>query len=102
MNDSVTPVTIRVLGKDYRIACAEEEHDDLLESARYLDQRMREVRDTGKVVGQERIAVMAALNITHELTQASKYKSETSGDMAEKLSRLSSRIEQKIEDLQSE
>ena len=67
MIDQITPVEIRVLGKEYRIACAEEERDDLLESARYVDQKMREIRDTGKVVGMDRIAVMAALNIAHEL-----------------------------------
>lgn len=66
----MTPVEILVLGKPYRIACTESERDDLLESARYLDQKMREVRDVGRVVGLDRIAVMAALNITHELKLA--------------------------------
>lgn len=59
--------TIRLLDKEYLVACPEEEQDDLLASARFLDKKMREIRDSGKVVGIDRIAVMAALNIAHEL-----------------------------------
>ncbi|MFP4245055.1 MAG: cell division protein ZapA [Ectothiorhodospira sp.] len=61
------PVTVKILGKDYRIACPDEERSALVASADLLDRRMKEIRDTGKVVGGDRIAVMAALNITHEL-----------------------------------
>ena len=50
-----------------RIACSEEEKADLLKAVEYLDGKMREIRDAGKVIGVERIAIMAALNITHEL-----------------------------------
>jgi len=60
-------VTIQILGKDYRIACPEGERDGLLASAKYLENTMRDIRSGGKVVGSERIAVMAALNIAHEL-----------------------------------
>jgi len=65
----VVPVTIRILDKEYQIACSEEERHSLLDSARYLDERMKEIRSTGKVIGSERVAVMAALNITHELLE---------------------------------
>ncbi len=60
-------VTIKILGKEYLVACPEEERKDLESSADYLDQKMREIQDTGKVVGTDRIAVIAALNIAHEL-----------------------------------
>ncbi len=50
-----------------RIACSEEEKADLLKAVEYLDSKMREIRDGGKVIGVERIAIMAALNIAHEL-----------------------------------
>jgi len=63
------PVTIRILDKEYRIACPEEEREALLESARYLHGKMKQVRDTGKVIGSDRISLMAALNIAHELLQ---------------------------------
>jgi len=68
MSQSV-PVTVEILGKEYRIACAAHEKEALLASARYLDEKMIDVRNTGKVVGSERIAVVAALNIAHELLQ---------------------------------
>ncbi len=61
------PVTIQILDKEYRVSCSEEERKALLESAHYLNQKMKEVRDTGKVIGMDRIAIMAALNIAHEL-----------------------------------
>ncbi len=92
MTGSIMPVDIRVLGKEYRIACTEEERNDLLESARYLDQKMREIRDTGRVVGLDRIAVMAALNIAHELKQANR-TSNSSGDLAGRLVKIQQKID---------
>ena len=60
-------VTLQILDKEYRIACPAEERDNLESAARYLNDKMREIRSSGKVIGPDRIAVMAALNITHEL-----------------------------------
>jgi cell division protein ZapA len=61
------PVTIRILDKEYRIACAPEEQHGLIDSARLLDERMRTVRQNGRVIGADRIAVMAALNLIYDL-----------------------------------
>ncbi|MGH8547695.1 MAG: cell division protein ZapA [Methylococcales bacterium] len=97
MRDPITPVNIRVLGKEYRIACADEERDDLLESARYLDQKMREVRDTGRVVGLDRIAVMTALNIANELAQANRQNHSSSGDNRDRLIRMQQKIDAVLE-----
>jgi cell division protein ZapA len=58
---------ISLLGRDYKVACKERERAELLEAVALLDRRMRDIRDGGKVVGTERIAVMAALNLAHEL-----------------------------------
>lgn len=58
---------VTILGKPFRVACADDEKDELLEAVAYVDAKMREIRDSGKVVGTDRIAVMAALNIAHEL-----------------------------------
>jgi cell division protein ZapA len=58
---------ISILGRQFRVACPEDEQKDLLKAVSYLDQKMREIRDAGKVIGVERIAIMAALNIAHEL-----------------------------------
>lgn len=67
MSDAPVPVTVIILDKEYRVACPPEERDALLASAAMLNERMREIRDTGKVIGAERISTMAALNIAHEL-----------------------------------
>ncbi|MGE5090389.1 MAG: cell division protein ZapA [Candidatus Levyibacteriota bacterium] len=58
---------VSILGRDFKIACKESEREELGEAVTFLDRRMREIRDAGKVSGGERIAVMAALNIAHEL-----------------------------------
>jgi cell division protein ZapA len=60
-------LTISLLGREFRVACPEGEQKQLMASVDYLNRKMKEVRDTGKVVGNERIAIMAALNIAHEL-----------------------------------
>ena len=59
-------LAIQILGREYRVACPEGEEKQLQASVEYLNRRMKELRDTGKIVGNERIAVMAALNIAHE------------------------------------
>ena len=59
-------ITISLLGREFRVGCPEGEEKQLLASVDYLNKKMKEVRDTGKVVGNERIAIMAALNIAHE------------------------------------
>lgn len=64
-------VTVKILDKEYQVACPEEQEAELIISAKYLDKQMRGIRDSGKVIGIERIAVMAALNISYELLQAS-------------------------------
>ena len=58
---------ISIMGREFRVACPEDEQDGLLEAVEYLNKKMHEIRDNGKVVGLERIAIMAALNIAHEL-----------------------------------
>jgi len=58
---------INVMGREFRVACPENEQKGLLEAVDYLNKKMAEIRDNGKVIGLERIAIMAALNIAHEL-----------------------------------
>jgi cell division protein ZapA len=58
---------VQILGREYKVACKEHERADLLEAVAYLDRRMREVRDAGKISGTDRIAVMCALNIANDL-----------------------------------
>jgi cell division protein ZapA len=62
-------VEVRILDKEYLVTCPDEEQEALLRSARHLDRKMREIRNSGKVFGTERIAVMAALNIANEMLE---------------------------------
>ena len=60
-------INVTITGREFRVACPDDEREELLQSVSYLDKKMREIRDSGKVIGSERVAIMAALNITHEL-----------------------------------
>ncbi|HCL38283.1 MAG TPA: cell division protein ZapA, partial [Marinobacter hydrocarbonoclasticus] len=78
MSQTPTTVEVRILDKEYLVACPQEEQEALLRAARHLDTKMREIRSSGKVFGTERIAVMAALNITHELLERDTMSDATS------------------------
>ena len=67
MNADPKGLQINVMGREFRVACPENEQKGLLEAVDYLNRKMTEIRDHGKVIGLERIAIMAALNIAHEL-----------------------------------
>jgi len=69
-------VTIRILEKEYNVACPVEEKASLLASAELLNIKMREIRDSGKVVGLDRVAVMAALNLANELLKVQNHDEE--------------------------
>lgn len=66
----IIPVTVRILEKEYKISCPQGEHESLLESARYVDDNMKKIRESSKALGADRVAVMAAINIAHELIMA--------------------------------
>lgn len=68
--NAAAPVKVMILGKEFRIACEEDERDDLMTAARYLDEKMRHIRANSQLGSLDKIAIMAALNIAHELTQA--------------------------------
>ena len=67
MSDGTNTIEVNLLGRSYRVACEEGERESLLQAVAYLDAKMNEIRKAGKVMGAERIAVMAALNVAHEL-----------------------------------
>ena len=92
MSNEPLQVSIRILDKDYRIACSQQEQEDLRASARLLDDRMREIRQTGRVIGSDRIAVMAALNIAHELIQLQRIRPVTKDETGRRLSQIQERI----------
>ncbi|NNM78953.1 MAG: cell division protein ZapA [Gallionella sp.] len=67
MSDAIKTLEIKLLDRELRVACPENERGELLDAVAFLDKKMREIRDAGKIASVERIALMAALNITHEL-----------------------------------
>jgi cell division protein ZapA len=88
-------VFVKILDKEYQVACPREERQALMESAQLLDERMKAIRGSGAVIGLERIAVMAALNLSHELLQAKSTTAAMPGVTTDKadLQRLSDKIE---------
>lgn len=93
MSDKPKPITVRILDQDFRIACAPGEEDSLLSSARVLNQRMQELRASGKVIGAERIAIMVALNLTHDLLSLQKKAGEHSSGFKQRLHAMRERVE---------
>ena len=97
MTDSVEPITVTILDSDYRIACPEEERGALSHSVRTLNDRMRRIRDSGKVIGVERVAVMAALNMAHELLRHQAEKDDYVQTVNARIQRLQDRIQGVLE-----
>ena len=85
-------VSVKILDKEYQVACPPEEVDALTASARYLDQQMHVIRDTGKVFGLDRIAVMAALNIANEFLATRQSVDSVQTAAGEQVNRLDRKI----------
>ena len=97
MSNEAVPVTVRIMDKEFCISCPNDQRNGLLESASILDKKMREIRDTRKVIGTDRIAVMAALNIAHELVENasdSSYGSEVNSRIKNIQNKLESALYQ--------
>ncbi|WP_341936677.1 cell division protein ZapA [Marinimicrobium sp. C2-29] len=91
-------VFVKILDKDYQVACPREERAALQESAELLDERMRAIKRSSSVIGLERIAVMAALNLSHELLQAKQHPTPDSNPEPEQteLKRLHEKIDRTL------
>ncbi|MDR3391499.1 MAG: cell division protein ZapA [Sulfuriferula sp.] len=87
---------INILGREFRVACPESEQEALLAAAQYLDQKMREIREQGKVIGIERIAVMAALNIAFELQNRPKQNGVDIGSMERRIEAMEAMIDEAL------
>jgi cell division protein ZapA len=86
-------VSVRIMDKEYVVACPYEERSALLDAAEFLNARMREIRDTGKVVGLDRIAVMAALNLAHEFLKGKDRESRLDNGVGQRVRALRERVE---------
>ena len=93
MNDIYAHVSVRILEKEYQVSCPANERTDLLDSADMLNKKMREIRDSGKVVGLDRIAVMAALNMANELLHSRARDKELEDSFGDRLKLISDRVE---------
>ncbi len=98
MSADAKPIHVHILDKEYLVACPEDERDALMDAARHLDRAMRGVRDGGRVIGSERIAVITALNITHELLQNRREKDQLSRSVDDGVKRMMERIELVMQD----
>jgi len=93
MNNPHAQVSVRILDKEYQVACPANERTDLLDSAEVLNAKMLEIRDSGRVVGLDRIAVMAALNMANDLLHAQARDRLLEGDLSGRLKTISERVE---------
>jgi len=96
MNDRMARVSVRILEKEYQVACPVEERTDLLDAAEYLNSKMREIRDSGAVVGLDRVAVMAALNIANELLKDRRREPGNDHGLLDRVRGLRERVESAI------
>ena len=90
-------VSVRIMEKEFVVACPHEERSALLDAAEYLNSRMREIRDSGKVVGLDRIAVMVALNLTNELLRLRERDAKVESEVGGRVRALRERVEGALE-----
>jgi cell division protein ZapA len=88
---------VTIMGRDFRVACTEDEQKELLKAVDFLNSKMKEIRDTGKVIGVERIAIMAALNIAHEYLSTSAAGGFDAGDFKRRINRMQATIDQAMD-----
>ena len=90
-------VVVKILDKDYQVSCPPSEQDALLKSARYLDENMRKIKSRGNIHGLEKIAVMAALNITHEMLGKSQQLNESRHITVQQIKSLEDKIDRSLQ-----
>src|SRR3954449_5747593 len=96
MAEAAKTIEVQLLGRSYRVACTDGEREALLQAVAYLDGKMNEIRKSGKVMGAERIAVMAALNVAHELLSVRLGAGFDVGHAKRRLSAIESKIDAAI------
>ncbi|MBU3736479.1 MAG: cell division protein ZapA [Methylobacterium sp.] len=96
MSDS-KGVDVSIMGREFRVSCTEDEYEGLMSAVSYLDKKMREIRESGKVIGVERIAIMAALNIAHELLTTRSGGFDI-GDFKRRINAMQEQIDQAVDE----
>jgi cell division protein ZapA len=90
------PINVQILDKDYLIACAPGEQDDLLRAATLLNQRLKQIREQGKVMGTERLVIMAALNMANELAKNSSREERSKNELGARVRGMRERVERAL------
>ena len=90
------PVSVTILDKEYLISCTEEEREQLHSAVNYLNMKMQEVKNSGKVIGSERVAVMTALNIAHELLAYTRENEDYTSSVDDTIKRLRNKIDEAL------
>ena len=96
MSDGAKTIEVTLLGRTYRVACGDGEREALMQAVAYLDGKMNEIRKSGKVMGAERIAVMAALNVAHELLSVKLGAGFDVGQAKRRISAIESQLDAAI------
>jgi cell division protein ZapA len=89
----IKPVDVMIMGREFTVSCTDEERQGLLDAVNYLDKKMHDIRDSGKVVGVERIAIMAALNLSHEVLNT-KAGGVDIGDYKRRINAMQSQLDE--------
>lgn len=92
MTENTIPVVVHILDKEYRIGCLKGEEEGLYASAKLLDTKLRGIRSSGKVIGTDRMAVMVALNLAHELLQLKNESSHSIGTINKRMQQLQDKL----------
>ena len=96
MSGTTKTLDVKILDRELRIACPEEEREELMDAVAYLDKKMREIHESGKIASVERIALMAALNITHELLGMKVGRGVDLADFTRRMSAMQTAIDQAL------
>lgn len=96
-SDQAEPVTVQILDREYRVMCQPEERRSLMEAALFLDRQMREIRDGGKVMSGEKIAVMCALNLADDLLKVRQQLLDRSEQVDGRVRELASRLDKAMD-----
>lgn len=96
MSQNGKPVSVNILDKEYLISCPDEEREQLHTAVTFLNMKLKEVKDSGKVIGSERIAVMTALNVAHELLAYKRDNEDYTSSVDSTIRRLQNKIDEAL------
>ena len=96
MNEQSTAMQVKILDKEYQVNCPPADQEALIKSAQYLDENMRKIKGRGNIHGAEKIAVMAALNITHDMLRKNRMINETRHNTAQQVKGLEDKLDMAI------